>query len=666
MCFSLILCNSTSAQINTDQVMTIGKNALYFEDYILSIQYFNQVIKVKPYLAEPYFFRSVAKLSLEDYRGAEEDASAAIERNKFITDAYQVRGIARQTLNKNKEAIEDYTEGLKQLPENKTFLMNKAVAEEAIKDYKNSEITYTRLLKLFPKFDNAYLGRSQLYLSKGDTIKALEDINKSIELGKNNPNAYILRADIITKYKKDYANALKDMDEAIKLQPHFAGYFINRAFLKYTNDDYFGAMADYDYAIALEPNNVMAHFNRGLLRTEVRDNLKAIEDFSVVISREPMNMGARYNRADLYAQTGQYKKAIKDYDVVLTKVDDMPGLYYARSECKRKSGDITGGERDYDKSKRMIKQYRYRPNQPAESLNPEDVANAPETAEDVKNKFKTLLTMKNDNNVKPEYENKARGKVQDNNFSIEAEPQFILSYYSTDNQLKNRSNYVRELTELNETKVLPGTLAITSDVTQLTEEEIEKHFNSIGYYTSQINAHPDRAIFFFARAMDYMMVKNYEAAIADLDKAIGLSEKFTMAYFARANAKYCRMQTETMPDASGKTENNMGANLLKDKLRQRHISEINDDLNKVLQLSPLMVYALYNKGCMYLEMQDNTSAVSAFGKVIEQKSDFGEAYYNRGLGYFRLGNKDNGVADLSKAGEYGITPSYSVIKKMAK
>ena len=37
------------AQINTDRVMTIARNALYFEDYVLSIQYFNQVINAKPY-----------------------------------------------------------------------------------------------------------------------------------------------------------------------------------------------------------------------------------------------------------------------------------------------------------------------------------------------------------------------------------------------------------------------------------------------------------------------------------------------------------------------------------------------------------------------------------------------------------------------------------------
>lgn len=49
------------AQINTDRVLTIGRNALYFEDYVLSIQYFNQVIKSKPWLAEPYFYRAVAK-----------------------------------------------------------------------------------------------------------------------------------------------------------------------------------------------------------------------------------------------------------------------------------------------------------------------------------------------------------------------------------------------------------------------------------------------------------------------------------------------------------------------------------------------------------------------------------------------------------------------------
>ena len=65
-------------------------------------------------------------------------------------------------------------------------------------------------------------------------------------------------------------------------------------------------------------------------------------------------------------------------------------------------------------------------------------------------------------------------------------------------------------------------------------------------------------------------------------------------------------------------------------------------------------------------MQDFTSALSAFTKAIELKPDFGEAYYNRGYVYLKLGNRPSGIADLSKSGELGIVPSYNLLKRMAR
>lgn len=104
-CYSLLIAwlaqpFRATAQINAEQVLRVGQNSLYFEDYMLSIQYFNQAINAKPYLAQPYFFRAIAKLNLDDFLGAEEDATAAIERNPFIADAYEVRGVARQNRGK--------------------------------------------------------------------------------------------------------------------------------------------------------------------------------------------------------------------------------------------------------------------------------------------------------------------------------------------------------------------------------------------------------------------------------------------------------------------------------------------------------------------------------------------------------------------------------------
>lgn len=665
---------SAKAQLNTDQVMNIGRNAMYFEDYVLSIQYFNQVINMKPYLAEPYFYRAVAKLNLSDYKGAEEDCSLAIARNPFIIDAYQVRGVARQTLGKYSEAIADYNEGLKQLPEHKYFLMNKAVCEVAVKDYDAAETTYSKLIKLFPKFDNAYLGRAQLYLAEKDTMAALDDINKSISINKNEANAYVLRSEIKMRYNKDTQGALDDMNEAIKLEPHYAGFFINRAFMKYNLDDYFGAMADYDYALSLEPTNVIAYYNRALLKIEVNDNNRAIADLTYVLNSDPGHAMARYNRALLYSKTGQYKKAIADYDEILKVYPNFQMALYERSECKRRIGDIKGGERDYNRSRELYKNRKSStdPDMMASNGAQEDEkvedGTSFESEEAVKNKFNTLLTVENDNSVKPEYDNKTRGRVQNQNMKIDNEPMFVLSYYAQNGTLKENTYYMREVSEANSTQMLQFVLQLTNREPRLYEDQIQRHFNSVDYYNGMLATSRPRAIDYLGRAMDYLMIKNPQAAIADLDRAIAMSETFTLAYFVRATARCMLIEMrEAMADDGNRVEDKLNVGheaMLKHRQEIGEYTEVLADYDKVLEYSPKNEYALYNKGCVYVKHNNLTSAISCFTSAINEKPDFGEAYYNRGLAYLQLGNKEKGISDLSKAGELGILPSYSVLKRM--
>ena len=666
------------AQINTDQVVAIGRNAMYFEDYILSIQYFNQAIAAKPYLAEPYFYRSVAKLQLEDYSGAEADASLAIERNPFIVDAYQVRGIARQNLKDLEGAVADYDKGLEQLPESQPFLLNKAVALTELKRFDDASTTFEHLFRFYPNFDRGYIARAQMNIEHGDTVAALADADKSISLSKTNADAFALRAAIKMQYNKEYEAALADFDSAIKLEPQYAPYFINRAFAKYSLDDYFGAMADYDYAVSLDPTNVVARFNRGLLLAQVRDNNKAISDFSFVIEMEPKNVMARYNRAELYAATRQYALAVADYDVVIDASPEMAGLYYARSECKRLSGDIAGGERDYNKSQALYRARKKRGAKgtgtpAADSANAADENPAGEGApddEEVKAMFQTLLTVEPETNEKPRYDNKTRGRIQDSNFRIDAAPMFFISYYYSLSDLNNVSNFAREITDLNEMKVLAAPLYLTNVSQSLSEEEISRHFNSINYYTGLISNNPGRSIDYFARAIDFFLVKNYDAALADLNRAIALSPDFTLAYFARANVRMSiHLASQARPAASspqtGAALPDAGA-MIAEKRALNDIREVIADLDEVISRSPQFIYAYYNKGCALYMMRDYTSSISAFSKAVELKRDLGEAYYNRGLSYFSLGNKALGTADLSKAGELGISPSYSVLKRMTR
>ena len=675
---------ASRAQINTDQVVNIGRNALYFEDYILAIQYFNQAIKAKPFLAEPYFFRSVAKISLEDYRGAEQDAGMAIERNPFIVDAYQVRGVSRQNLGNFKGAVEDYDAGLKLMPEDKNLLFNRAVCESALKNYDEAQATFDRLLQLDRRHDRAYIGLAQMNLARKDTATALENLNRGIALSKKNASAYVMRAEIATRTRHDFESALADMDSAILLEPRYAGYFINRAFMKYNLDDYFGAMADYDYAIGLDPASQEAHFNRGLLRAEVGDNNKAISDFSFVLKNNPSNFMALYNRALLHMRTRQYREAVNDFTAILKKYPNFEAGYMARGEAKRRMGDIKGSEADMERAMAIFRRNKTHVStfNPAEieataaikkaeqrALNP--LEEEPETAEEIMNRFNTLLTVKDQDAVKPEYANRQRGHVQNDNIEVEPMPMFTLSYYAKDNKLNGNTHYIREIVDVNDSRLLPGNLTLVGGDPQLSEDDIQRHFSDIEYYNSVLAQAKPRSIDYFARGLDYLLVKNPDAAISDADAAIALSPQFMLAYMLRADAHYMayRMAQAKDENASGLLADAPDA-MSKAMLRQRQDVTLLDlmahDLDEAIKLSPRNVYAHFNKGNVYMLQGDYTSAISSYSHAIELKPDLAEAYYNRGLIYLRMGNKTMGVSDLSKAGELGVLPSYNILKRMSR
>ncbi len=671
------------AQINTDQVVNIGRNALYFEDYILAIQYFNQAIKAKPFLAEPYFYRSVAKINLEDYRGAEQDAGLAIERNPFIVDAYQVRGVSRQNLGDYAAAVEDYDAGLKLMPEDRNLLLNRAVCESALKNYDEAQQSFDRLLQLDRRNDRAYLGLAQMNLARKDTVAALENLNRGIALSKNNASAYVMRAEIATRSRHDFESALADMDSAIMLEPRYAGYFINRAYMKYNLDDYFGAMADYDYAIGLEPSSQEAHFNRGLLRAEVGDNNKAISDFDFVLKSNPSNFMALYNRALLHMRTRQYREAVNDFTAILKKYPNFEAGYMARGEAKRLMGDNRGSEADMEKAMAIFRRNKTH----VSTFNPAEIEQTaaikkaeqralegndePETAEEIINRFNTLLTVNENDPVKPEYANRQRGHIQNDNIEVEPMPMFVLSYYATDNKLNGNTHYIREIGDINDSRLLPGTLTLINSEPQLTADEIQRHFSNIEYYNSLLaNAKP-RTIDYFARGMDYLLVKNPEAALSDADAAIAMSPKFMLAYWLRADAHYMQYRMALANDSRASDVLAESADAKSQAmLRQRENMKTFDllmaDLDQILSISPKNAYAHFNKGNVYMLQGDFTSAISCYSIAIEIKPDLAEAYYNRGLMYLRMGNKASGVTDLSKAGELGVLPSYNVLKRMTK
>lgn len=699
---SLYLCSlSLFAQINTDRVLAIGRNALYFEDYVLSIQYFNQVIRSKPWLAEPYFYRAVAKVSLDDYSGAEEDCSLSLERNPFLARAYYCRGIARQNQEKYDEAIADYEKGLEFEPENRQMLVNKAVANIQRKNFDEAEKDFGRIMVLHPRYTLAYLSRGAMFLEKGDTVKALADYNKAIELDAYYPPAYANRA-LIYYQTGNLPGALADLNEAVRLDPRQGGFYINRGLIKYKMNDLRGAMSDYDQVIAMDKNNLIARFNRGLLRAQVGDNNRAVEDFDVVIALEPDNYIAYYNRALLRAYTGDFAGSVRDFDKVLDQYPNFVPGYYSRAESKKKMNDTRGAERDYwlaYEIEQKAKQDRRNNGNTATGAGQDkddradDAGHTASGADDRggtrersdKNisKFNRLVVYDKEDERKSKYNSEIRGRVQDRNVRVDLEPQFLITYYEKVDPVKQLVYYNEMLENYNNRSVLGRKLRLTNQEAALIEDQIAEHFASINEYSSKIQADPKNADVYFGRGMDFLLVQDFAEAMNDFGKAIELRPDFAIAYFNRAVVRYKQLEymlANEQPEVSSldnlpsmtvdlftgkKSGQQSGAAApLKDNKKAYQYEMIVHDYDKVLELNPDFVYAYFNRGNLRCAQRDYRAAVIDYNEAIRRKPDFAEAYFNRGLTRLYLGDTERGIADLSKAGELGIIDAYSIIKRM--
>lgn len=666
-------CLTLHAQINAEQCVTIGRNVLSMEDYMLSIQYFNQAIKAKPYLSDPYFFRGLAKLYLEDYKGAEDDCTLAIERNKYKTESYKVRGFARQYLGKDSLAIEDYKIGLSHNPQEKYFLFYKGVAETELKRMADADSTFSTLLRLYPRFEDGYAARGRLRAIEGDTVAAMEDFTTAIKFSPSSVNPYLQRAEIEAALKQ-WEEAAADMDEAIRLKPQEADLYVNRAYLRYNNDDFFGAMSDYNYALEIEPYNTSALFNRALLRYEVRDLDRSAADLGEVLRMDPDNFHARYNLGLVNLERGKYREALKDFDMITKRYPRFYAAYYAKAEAWHKLGDMRAAMQNVHTAEDLVKKYvknpeKYQLDRPSiasgktntAGLSPEDSEESEENEIEVMKRFNQLVTVSANANPQLSFNEKIKGRVQDRDMMIDPEPSLVLSFYDSPQSLTAGSNFFRELDDFNNSRYLDSRLYLSAGGnTPESQEELDALFAKADYYTGLMDEGRARPADLLALGVARYLLKDYEAALQALDKALESDSRFVMALMARAAARERQAATaslETGDEDSAEAQ-------LKRRMVQRDMAGAIADYDAALALNPRLVYAWFDKGNIYYSLRDYTSAMQCYSEALRMAGDFGEAYFNRGICYLQMGNRRQAFIDLSKAGELGVVPAYSLLKKM--
>lgn len=651
-----------TAQLNTDRITTIGRNALYFDDYVLSIQYFNQVIKLKPYLSEPYLLRAIAKIQLGDYTGAELDCNAAIERNPFQPGAYYTRGYIYLQTNQLEKAKKDFSEALIFAPENKTYIAMRADVLAGLEEYELALDDINRLLHREPKSAALHFEKGSICLRSGDTICAQNAFAKATEYDSQNPANWSALG-LVQLMQDNQDDALISLSKSIDYGSKWAGDYINRGIIYYRLHNYRSALADYDKAVTLSPHDAQCYYNRGVLRQELGDYNRALEDFTNAINIAPNQIEIYYQRGMVQLQLRQWADALNDFTTIMQRYPYFLPAYYLAAQAETALG--------HDKTAFNLRQQAYNLEQKKDSIQSlqttMQLAEAQPQQRDRRKEFSALAAQNQESSEEEnKYNSDTRGTVQKRYTDVVNEPNIFLSYYATSsstNTLRQTNYSHASVDAYNHSVQLPAPLRFTTKEVNLTADMVNQHFAQINHLSNQLdqlnhnnlpksaaNAVKDERVvgLLVARAFEFALVQDYSSAIDDITQAILRDGKLCFAYFCRANWRYKLLEYKR---AMGEPIEGADFELM---LR---------DYDYVINHLPDFSFAYYNKANMLCIQQDFKAAISYYTQAIQVDSDFAEAYFNRGLTYIYINEIEKGIADLSKAGELGIYQAYNLISR---
>ena len=530
----LISTATTHAQINTQRMMEVGRNALYYDDYALSIQYFSRVILAKPYLYEPYFYRGLAKFYLEDYHGAESDLSEAIRINPFYPNSYEVRGLSRINLKKFDLASEDYRQATDMMPESKALWHNWVLCNIQLDSLQRADSISSAFIRRWPRYADGYTLKAQILMQEGDTIQAECYLDTALV---NDPYSVtplsIKAAMCMTREEWNKADSL--LTKALRGEPRNTHNIINRALARYHINNLRGAMADYDMALDIDPTNFIGHYNRGLLRTNVGEDNAAIEDFDFILRIDPNDVMAIYNRAELRMRTGDYRGAVADYTKLIRTYPNFLTGYSRRAEARRRAGDKRGAAQDEDHILREQIAHRFGYSTPA-------------TRQGVKTRRKSDVNLEeyqklvvDDEDNSKNYEGGYRGKIQNQETALELQAPLSLPDYRQKEAPRDESfaNALEHLVLGENEQALAGFDHVIEQNSRLPEAYYNRAYALAKLHRNQaakedldkaIKLDPDLAPARYNRGIILILLGEKEQAIPDLSKAgeLGIYQAYSV------------------------------------------------------------------------------------------------------------------------------------------
>jgi tetratricopeptide (TPR) repeat protein/S1-C subfamily serine protease len=250
------------------------------------------------------------------------------------------------------------------------------------------------------------------------------------------------------------------------------------------------------------------------------------------------------------------------------------------------------------------------------------------------------------------------------------------NYYAA---LKRLSITLRQLNKFKESlAVIDKAIALKPDNPSLYNDragllvKFKRYLEAEKVYTKAIELEP-RSIFYYNRSLIYGNQKQWDKALLDLDRAIGLKPNYFKAYYNRGNVYYAKQKWKkaladydrviSLINTSFDLKPEYASAYLNRGLLHKRLNQYDralTDYNEALRINPNYLQAYLNRGALYGKQKQWHQAFADYDRAIVLDKSNAEAYTGRGLVRFKMNDKQGAIADLRQAQQLYIEQEDSV------
>ena len=323
----------------------LGSVSLQKGDMRKGLKFYQKCSEINPKFPKAYMMQGIMK-----FKAKKKDNESipffdkAIEADPTYALPYFWRGLARISLEQPHEALDNWNTLIRLQPENYLYSLLRACLYIELGDYDNAFNDLRKAIRTTAVDDERFTG-SQTILDKRIDLQYAANYLITNGFGLDEKSFGFLKKGFCLLLAGRLKGALGEIKKAEEIEPSATVYFLEALTYEHAGD-HNSAFQYYNKALRLDNDNFDAHKKRSVYRVELKDWKGANEDFKEMFRLQP-NSPATYRLKGL-AKSNQhdFRGAVEDLNhFIKTDSSDYEALR-TRSVCLDLLGDKSGANED--------------------------------------------------------------------------------------------------------------------------------------------------------------------------------------------------------------------------------------------------------------------------------------------------------------------------------